>query len=98
MLKTAITASALAMLVSAPAWSQAVCSERSKFLEHLKKGFQETPVAMGLASNGGVIEILTSENGTWTILITLTDGRTCAVATGEGWEELPKKVALGPAT
>ena len=52
--KTVILASVLSML-SFPAMAQAVCSERGKFLERLATGYEESPVAMGLASNGSVL-------------------------------------------
>ena len=47
------------------------------------------PVAMGLANNGGVIEILSSPRGaTWTIILTMPNGVTCMIAAGENWEFL----------
>ena len=89
--KTAILASVLSMLsmLSFPAMAQAVCSERGKFLERLATGYEESPVAMGLASNGSVLEILASDGGTWTIIVTTPAGKSCVVASGEAWEEVP---------
>ncbi len=53
---------------------------------------------MGLANNGGVIEVLSSGSGnTWTIIITMPNGVTCLLAAGEGWESLPL-IAAGPTT
>ena len=92
------TLAALVAAHPAPARAQAqtVCGERTKFLEHLGKSYAESPVAMGLASNGSILEVLASEKGTWTIIITMPNGVSCVVASGEAWEEV-SKVALGPA-
>ncbi len=43
----------------------------------------------GLAANNGVVEVFASpETGTWTIIVTLPDGQTCLVASGEGYESI----------
>ncbi len=65
------------------------CTDRSSALSHLSKNYQEQPVAMGLASSGGVVEVLTNDKGSsWSIIVTLPTGVTCLVASGEGWEAL----------
>ena len=86
--KTLILASILTTL-SIPAMAQVVCSERGKFLERLATGYEESPVAMGLASNGSVLEVLASDGGSWTIIVTTPGGKSCVVATGKAWEEVP---------
>ncbi len=44
---------------------------------------------MGLASSGGVIEVLTNDkSSSWSIIVTMPSGVTCLVAAGEGWEAL----------
>ena len=75
-----------AFLLAPPAGAQMVCGERGEFIKHLKRQYDERPVAMGLVSNGAVIEVLTSPGGSWTILATNPDGITCVVAAGEAWE------------
>ena len=86
--KIVVLASVLSML-SLPAMAQVVCSERGKFLERLATGYEESPVAMGLASNGSVLEVLASDGGSWTIIVTTPTGKSCVVASGEAWEEVP---------
>jgi hypothetical protein len=72
------------------------CSTRANVLSHLANKYSEAPVAVGLAENGGVIEVLTStEGGTWTIIVTMPDGTSCMVAAGQDWEQLPKIAAKG---
>ena len=65
------------------------CTQRMAALDHLSTKYAEEPVAMGLASNGGVLEVLSNDTGrTWTILLTMPSGMTCMLATGEDWERL----------
>ena len=65
------------------------CAPRNEILGHLADKYSEAPVAIGLAKNGGVIEVLTSKSGkTWTIIVTMPNGVTCMLAAGEGWESL----------
>jgi hypothetical protein len=84
------------LMNSTTASAQTLCGERANFLKHLGTNHQEAPTSMGLTSTGKVIEVLTSEKGTWTIIITDPDGNSCLVAAGEAWEAI-KRVALKPA-
>ena len=93
-----IIAFAIPLFVLVPAFAQParpVCSDRTKFLNALSSIHPESPVAMGLATNGSVVKVLASMTGSWTILVTWPDGRSCVAAVGEGWEEL--KTTTGPA-
>jgi hypothetical protein len=68
------------------------CSKRSDVIAELGKKYKEAPVAIGLASNGNLLEVLTSTDGsTWTIIQTAPTGIACMVAAGEGWQ--PKEPA-----
>ena len=78
-----------------PAAAQAVCSERSTFVRGLAAQHRESPVALGIIADGKVLEVLASKDGTWTILVTSPNGRSCVLAVGESWEELKLKSA-GP--
>jgi hypothetical protein len=71
-------------LLSTPAAAQNVCGPRDDILELLGNRYAETSTAVGLASSGGVIEVLTSDDGgTWTIVVTMPDGTSCVVVSGE---------------
>ncbi len=75
--------------VSIPALAQvpAACADRAVALAHLTVKYGEAPVAVGLASNGGFVEVLVGPDGaTWSILITMPNGVTCLIAAGENWE------------
>jgi len=65
-----------------------ICEDRTVVLRQLSSRFREAPVAMGLATNGAVLEVLSSGEGTsWTIILTGADGISCVLATGESWQE-----------
>lgn len=90
-----------AVMLASPAFADGdapngpVCDARKEVLGHLEGKYHENPTALGLATNGGVVELLTAADGkTWTIVITLPNGQTCLVAAGESWENKPR-VALG---
>jgi hypothetical protein len=96
MLRKTLLAVVFATFATSTATAQTMCNKRDEFLSTLQKGYSEAPVAMGLVSNGSVLEVLASENGSWTIIVTLPNGTSCVVASGEAWQDT-NKVALGPA-
>lgn len=60
--------------------------QRGKLVQLLADRFGENSVAAGIAENGGVVELLTNADGTtWTLLMTLPNGSTRVIATGESW-------------
>ena len=75
-------------LVSAPAQAAQLCGDRGEILKRLQQGHEETPQALGLSADGGVLEILVSPKGGWTILVTYPERQTCVVAVGRAWEAL----------
>ncbi len=89
----ALIGAAFVALHATPAGAQTVCGEHSKFVEMLGAKYAEKSVAMGLTSTGAVIEVLISDEGTWSILLTYPTGSTCMVAAGDKWESLPIPIA-----
>jgi hypothetical protein len=45
---------------------------------------------MGLAQPGQVIEVFASSNGSWTMVMTMPDGKACLIAAGDNWEIVTK--------
>ena len=81
---------------ASPAAAQPLCAQRSEVAAQLRSRHAETPVALGIAANGGVVEVFSAGDGsTWTLVITMPDGTSCMLAVGEAWENLPR-VAAGP--
>jgi hypothetical protein len=74
---------------------QNACGDRGDMLVQLKDKYQEDPAGFGLTGNGAVVELMTSENGSWTLMLSFPNGRSCLMATGDGWElwKNMKKVA-----
>ena len=75
-------------LMSPPAEAATVCGERGAILKRLEQRHEETPQALGLSADGGVLEVLVSPEGGWTILVTYPKRPTCVVAVGEAWQTL----------
>lgn len=74
---------------------QNVCGKRDDIVTRLENGYQEFNTAMGMSSNGRLVELFTSEKGSWTLMLTTTDGVSCLIAAGENWETFEPKVNLG---
>jgi hypothetical protein len=75
-------------LFSQSAEAARLCGDRDQILKRLEQRHDETPQALGLSSDGGVLEVLVSPSGGWTILVTYPKRPTCVVAVGEAWQAL----------
>lgn len=97
----AASAALAAIGVAPTAYAAAPCQERGAVLNKLAKSYAETPVAIGMASNGGVLEVLATEadTGSFTIIVTMPNGMSCMLASGKHFELLPaERLAKGDAT
>jgi len=79
--------------VTAFAMPATFCGNRAEVAQTLEKSYAEHPSAMGLSAGGGMVEVFSSKNGTWTIVITQPTGLSCIIAAGENWESLPQMTA-----
>ena len=66
-----------------------MCGDRTEVLSALAQRYSEAPNSMGVSNTGHVIEVLVSANGSWSILLTAPNGRSCLVAAGDSWQQLP---------
>ena len=69
--------------------SESLCGDRDAVVEGLAMQFKERQEATGVAdipAKNVILEIFVSPEGTWTILATGTDGYTCLVSNGDGWD------------
>ena len=73
-------------LASIPAAAQTACADHNQITDRLATYYSESRVGSGLDGNGHVIEVFASRQGSWTMLVTFPDGRTCLIAAGEAWE------------
>lgn len=85
-----------ALLFAAPAAAQSMCGERNRVVDQFRKEFHEAPAAVGLVSEDTLLELLTSEKGTWTIIITRPDGASCLMASGVAWEAVGSNAGYLP--
>jgi hypothetical protein len=84
-IKTLAVVTALT-LAPYPALSQANCAARDVVVEKLKTGYGETFAGGGLRNSTSIFEVWMSEDkGTWTILMTTPDGKSCVMASGTNW-------------
>jgi hypothetical protein len=73
-------------LASVPAQAQLVCDGHDDLAAWLAETFREQRVGYGVAGTAMIVELFASPRGTWTMLLTDVNGRSCIVAAGEGWE------------
>ena len=64
------------------------CGERATFLEYLRTRHEEVPRGVGVLQDGRALEIVRGASGSFSILMTMPDGKTCLILSGEGWQEI----------
>ena len=69
------------------------CGNHDKIVEVLGDKFKETRRVMGVVNSKAVMEIFMSPQGSWTIMITDTNGKSCITVAGEEWQDVPVAVA-----
>jgi hypothetical protein len=80
-------AAAMLPLFSNAAFSAAPpCGTRDEIVKKLSEEFKEAPQSVGVVNQDAVVEVFVSENGTWTIIASGTDGKSCVLSSGEGWD------------
>ncbi|MDZ5699352.1 MULTISPECIES: hypothetical protein [Phyllobacteriaceae] len=65
-----------------------ICAPREDLVSQLGNQFNESQKAIGLLGDRAVMEVFTSDQGSWTILTTDIEGNSCIVAAGEGWDDV----------
>ena len=81
-----VVLASLLMGSGGPALANGLCGERGELVKSLEDKFKENPAAVGQINGDAVIEVFVSEKGTWTILATGTDGKSCVLSAGEDFE------------
>ena len=76
------------------AWASMPCYDRQAILDRMLERYGEVPVAGGPTNSGALLEVLKSPDtgdkpSTWTVILHMPNGRSCLVAAGEGWREVP---------
>ncbi len=82
----AMTALTTVIVASRPADAQQRCLLHEAAQEQLAERFQEEVAGRGLVTSGkSMVELYTSEEGSWTLVVTDVEGRSCVIGSGVGW-------------
>lgn len=84
-----IASSVFAVASQAQTVGQAICGLREDMGKMLEQRFGEEPKAAGLIGDNRVVELLVSQTGSWTLLVTTPEGRSCVMTGGDEWTEKP---------
>jgi hypothetical protein len=75
-----------AVIVPADLLAQTNCASRDVVIEKLEAGYGEAFAGGGLQNATSIYEVwFSEEKGTWTILMTRSDGYSCIMASGTNW-------------
>lgn len=86
---TGLTAAGILLLSASVSYAQQVCAPRNHTLGQLEKKHHEHVFGRGLTPNGkAMFELFLSKTGSWTVLVTRPDGRSCFVAAGDSWHQI----------
>lgn len=84
----AVSAAALAIApTAASAQAVSACAPQETLADKLGQEFGEAVTAQGVDGNGNLVQVFASDDGTWTIAVTLPGGPSCIVSSGEGWDD-----------
>ncbi len=82
-----LIAASVLFLSASSANAEQFCAPRDTAVLQLEKQFGEMVSGRGLAANGKrMIELFVSEKGSWTVLISDPNGRSCVMSSGENWQ------------
>jgi hypothetical protein len=91
-----LAAAALLALTAGHANAEEACAASDVVRKHLASKYEEAPVGLGI-SDGVLFEVWSSESkGTWTIIATSPQGKSCVIGAGTGWQSA-KPVVGDPA-
>lgn len=90
MFKRIVTAALVfgAAATAPPAFAQTACGPREHIVGRLHQQFAENLTGGGLQTAQSLLELWTSaKTGTWTLIVTQTNGISCIVASGTNWHQ-----------
>ena len=74
--------------------AQSSCADRDDLVAKLETRYGEEFAGGGLQNAQQILEVwFSEEKGTWTVLMTRADGRSCIMASGTNWRD-PGEVKL----
>ena len=86
---TGLIAAGFLMLSASATYAQQICGPRDSTLGQLEKRHHERVYGRGLTPNGkAMFELFVSKTGSWTVLVSNPNGRSCFVAAGDSWHQV----------
>ena len=83
-----LAGAALVLTANIASAQQSSCGPRDDVVERLSTKYGETRRGIGIGKNNRVMEVFASDTtGSWTITVTLPNGRMCLIASGQAWED-----------
>lgn len=77
---------AMALIVPTAGHAQSSCADRSDVTERLSVKYGEKFAGGGLRNSDSIFEVWKSdETGSWTIIMTMPNGKSCIMAAGTDW-------------
>ena len=84
--------------IASEAIAQNICGPRGELIVRLWDKWQEAQIAHGLVNDNRLVEVFANKEGSWTVLITDPNGRSCVASAGKNWTVtkpiIPKEKAL----
>ena len=68
------------------------CGSRDVIVPYLESHYKEMRQGAAVSTGSELIEIFTSDKGTWTITATNAQRLTCIMAVGDDWQNIKKKL------
>ncbi len=68
------------------AQSSPLCGPKEEVLAGFAQKYKEIPKSNGVTHTGQLVQILVSETGDWSLLVTHPTGISCLLAIGTSWE------------
>ena len=65
-----------------------VCARHDAMTKYLSVSYAEQRLNLALDANGNMVEVYSSNQGSWTMVVITPAGVACVVATGEAWISL----------
>jgi hypothetical protein len=96
-LPAALTAALLCAGLTGASAAEVQCAKQGLMQKLLTEKYKETPVGVGTINQDRFMQLFVSADGTWTMLMTKTDGESCIVASGENWDSVPQLAQAEPA-
>jgi hypothetical protein len=86
----------LAVFTTSAFAQQTRCAPRENLLDYLAGAFKERHVGSGITQQGALMEIMASEKGSWSIILSTPNGVSCLVAAGDDWQAHSPDTPEGP--